>query len=270
VHGTLTWGTQCYAEQRPLDRRFRLLVPDRRGFGASPDVDDPKWTSDRPVDAEDVLGLLSEARAHLVGHSYGGVVAMLAAAARPDLVQSLTLIEPSTHMAAIDDPTVAAAVESSRAFMAGARLATPADYLRLDFDDAGCPARAGRPAEPGRPHRARRAPQLAGRHPDRPTGGGDLPQAGHHGRVGRRSAGLPTRHRRGAATGRSHGRRQNQSRSSRHPRRRPGATPRSPSPGERPAHRHVDRLERRPTSQSIDGSAGLAGDEVKVWITALR
>jgi pimeloyl-ACP methyl ester carboxylesterase len=152
VHGTLTWGTQCYAEQRPLGRRFRLLVPDRRGFGASPDLDDPKWTSDYTVDAEDVLGLLSEAPAHLVGHSYGGVVAMLAAAARPDLVQSLILIEPSAHMAAIDDPTVAAAVESSRAFMAGARLATPADYLRSAFDDAGLP----RPEPAARLNRAAR------------------------------------------------------------------------------------------------------------------
>jgi len=40
VHGTLTWGRPCYAEQRPLARRFRLLVPDRRGFGASPDLGD--------------------------------------------------------------------------------------------------------------------------------------------------------------------------------------------------------------------------------------
>jgi pimeloyl-ACP methyl ester carboxylesterase len=140
VHGTLSWGTHCYAEQRPLARRFRLLIPDRRGFGASPDLDDPSWTSDYAVDAEDVIGLLGGGAgvgAHLVGHSYGAVVAMLAAATRPDLIRSLTLIEPSAHMAAIDAPPVAAAVERSQAFMARARQATPADYLRAAFDDAG-------------------------------------------------------------------------------------------------------------------------------------
>jgi hypothetical protein len=132
------------------------------------------------------------------------------------------LIEPSPHMAAIDDPTVAAAIESSRAFMAGARQATPVDYLppRLRRRRP-VPPRAGRLAEPGRPHRARRTPLLAGRHPDHPTGESDLSQAGHHGRLGRRSAGLSTGHGRGAATGRGHGRRQDQSRSGTHPRRRP-------------------------------------------------
>ena len=51
------------------------MVVDRRGFGASPDVD----RSDYELDAVDIAGLM-EGGAHLVGHSYGGVVAMLAAA----------------------------------------------------------------------------------------------------------------------------------------------------------------------------------------------
>ena len=58
VHGTLTWATQCYAKQRPPGRRFRLLLPDRRGFGAAPDLDDPMWTNDYAVDARDVLEVL--------------------------------------------------------------------------------------------------------------------------------------------------------------------------------------------------------------------
>ena len=60
--------------QRPLAERYRLLVMDRRGFGGSPDID----RSDYEVDAADVAELLGDG-AHLVGHSYGGVVAMLAA-----------------------------------------------------------------------------------------------------------------------------------------------------------------------------------------------
>ena len=48
--------------------------------------------------------LAGEGGAHLVGHSYGGVAAMLAAALVPQSVKSLTLIEPGCYQAAADDP----------------------------------------------------------------------------------------------------------------------------------------------------------------------
>ena len=70
VHGPMTWGTACFEAQRPLARHYRLLVMDRRGFGESPDID----RSDYEVDAADVVESLGDG-AHLVGHSYGGVVA---------------------------------------------------------------------------------------------------------------------------------------------------------------------------------------------------
>ena len=44
--------------------------------------------------------------AHLVGHSFGGLVALAAAARRPDAVLSLTLIEPALHKIATGDPAV--------------------------------------------------------------------------------------------------------------------------------------------------------------------
>ena len=82
VPGTMTWGTACFEAQRPLARHYRLLVLVRRVFGESPDID----RSDYEVDALDVVELLGDG-VHLVGHSYGGVVAMLAAGcalAHPD------------------------------------------------------------------------------------------------------------------------------------------------------------------------------------------
>lgn len=150
VHGTLSWGTLTFERQRTLALRRRLLVPDRRGFGASPDLRGSRYTSDHDVDARDVIAVLGEGGGHLVGHSYGAVVAMLAAAARPDLVRSLALIEPPAHMVAIDDPVVAAAVTQARAFMALARRESAEDYLRIVFDDNGVP----RPAPPDRLLRA--------------------------------------------------------------------------------------------------------------------
>jgi pimeloyl-ACP methyl ester carboxylesterase len=89
VHGSFGWGEETWRGQRPLGDDYRLLLIDRRGFGDSPA--DGRVDFDR--DADDVAELLEDG-AHLVGHSYGGVVSLLAAARRPEAVRSLTLIEP--------------------------------------------------------------------------------------------------------------------------------------------------------------------------------
>ncbi len=132
VHGTFTWATLAFEQQRPLARHRRVLLPDRRGFGASPDLDGTDVTSDYTIDADDIVDLMAGG-AHLVGHSYGGTVAMLAAAARPERVRSLALIEPCAHTVASDDPTVARAIEDGRRFMAGARRGTPEEYVDLAY-----------------------------------------------------------------------------------------------------------------------------------------
>ncbi|MEU9123379.1 alpha/beta hydrolase [Streptomyces sp. NPDC048506] len=135
VHGTMSWGTACFAGQRPLSELFRLELVDRRGFGDSPDT--PR--SDYRTDAEDVLHLLGRG-AHLVGHSYGAAAVMLAASARPEAVQSLTLIEPSALRTAAADPTVAAALERIRAaFGAVAEEPSLEDYLRQSTEPYGLP-----------------------------------------------------------------------------------------------------------------------------------
>ncbi|MEV6849550.1 alpha/beta hydrolase [Actinoplanes sp. NPDC051411] len=136
VHGTFSWGTLTFSGQRPLAVSRRLLVPDRRGFGASPGSH-----SDYAVDATDVVGLLGSG-AHLVGHSYGGTVAMLAAAARPELVRSLTLIEPCAHQVAADVPVVAAAIEDGRRFMESARRGTAEEYIATAYGERPRPTPA--------------------------------------------------------------------------------------------------------------------------------
>ena len=89
VHGSVTNGEMTWKHQRPLADRWRLLVVDRRGYFPNP----PAEREDFEVDAADIAEILG-AGMHLVGHSYGGVVALLAAAARPAAVRSLTVIEP--------------------------------------------------------------------------------------------------------------------------------------------------------------------------------
>ncbi|AZS75318.1 alpha/beta hydrolase [Streptomyces lydicus] len=150
VHGTMSWGTECFAEQRPLAGRFRLELVDRRGFGDSPDIE----RSDYTVDADDIGQLLGSG-AHLAGHSYGAAAVMLAASARPEAVQSLTLIEPSPLRTAAAHPT------------ATVRRACPSDHPAPGLRPPRCrtpaPAPPGRRGSPCRPPRSpSRRPSVAG------------------------------------------------------------------------------------------------------------
>ena len=94
VHGSLATGAEEWEAQRTLaDEGFRLLVPDRRGNGQSPTAEGEDFLRD----GDDIAELMGDG-AHLVGHSYGGLGAMFAAARRPDATRSLTLLEPARSL----------------------------------------------------------------------------------------------------------------------------------------------------------------------------
>ena len=101
VHGALASGEAAWRRQQPLSERWTLVVPSRRGYAPNSPAD----SSDFDVDADDVAALLGTG-AHLVGHSYGGLVAALAAARRPDAVWSLCLLEPATMALLRGDPDI--------------------------------------------------------------------------------------------------------------------------------------------------------------------
>ena len=78
-----------------LDGRIRSLCYDERGQGLTDSPDVPYTIADH---AEDLVGLLDHLRwgsTVLCGLSIGGMIAMEAAARRPDLVQSLVLADTS-------------------------------------------------------------------------------------------------------------------------------------------------------------------------------
>jgi pimeloyl-ACP methyl ester carboxylesterase len=102
VNAELTWGAQ-----RPLADRFELVLPNRRGFPPGPDVERVDF-EDEAVWLEQFL----EPETHLVGHSYGGVISLLAAARHPELLRSLTVIEPPAFGVARGVPAVDEFVET--------------------------------------------------------------------------------------------------------------------------------------------------------------
>jgi pimeloyl-ACP methyl ester carboxylesterase len=133
VHGSFGWGEETWREQRPLAEGHRLLLIDRRGFGASP----PNGRVDFERDADDVAELLGEG-AHLVGHSYGGVVSLLAAARRPGAVRSVALIEPPAFGVARGDTAVEQLIRNVAA--AARSTDDPAEYRALFLQGFGFPA----------------------------------------------------------------------------------------------------------------------------------
>lgn len=96
-----------------LAGRFRTLAADLYGSGKS-----PMWPAVRPLSLADEVALLDTIlaaagrRFHLVGHSYGGAVALRAALAAPGRVESLVLFEPVLFsVLTAEDPTQPAARE---------------------------------------------------------------------------------------------------------------------------------------------------------------
>jgi pimeloyl-ACP methyl ester carboxylesterase len=138
VHGDVTSGEAAWARQRPLAERWRLLVVDRRGFGAAPAPPGHAGREDFEIDAGDVADLAAGiGPVHLVGHSYGGVVALLAADRRPGAVRSLTVIEPPAYAVARGHPAVEDLLGRQRRLVEEGQGLPPEEYLRRFLADVG-------------------------------------------------------------------------------------------------------------------------------------
>ena len=124
MHGSVVNAELTWNAQKPLAERFEIVAPNRRGFPPGPDVE--------RVDFEDEavwLEQLLEPETHVVGHSYGGVISLLAASRRPELVRSLTVIEPPAFGIARGRPGVDEFIERiDRHWSEGPR--DPGEFLR--------------------------------------------------------------------------------------------------------------------------------------------
>ena len=92
LHGGLESSESWSAQTRVLAEGHRVVLIDRRGHGRTPDVAGPityELMRDDTVACIEALGL---AGAHLVGWSDGGIVALMVAIERPDLVGRIVAI----------------------------------------------------------------------------------------------------------------------------------------------------------------------------------
>jgi pimeloyl-ACP methyl ester carboxylesterase len=98
LHGGLSDSELLLDPLEPaLSDGFRVLAFDRRGHGRTRDTDAPFHYADMATETVAAIDKLIGGPAHLVGWSDGGIVALLVALRRPDLVRTLTLIGTNYH-----------------------------------------------------------------------------------------------------------------------------------------------------------------------------
>jgi pimeloyl-ACP methyl ester carboxylesterase len=96
IHSNASTSGQWRGLMERLAPRFHVLAPDSYGSGKT-----PEWGSDRVISLRDEVELIEPvlkkagAQMTLIGHSYGGAVALVAALAHRQSVRALALYEPS-------------------------------------------------------------------------------------------------------------------------------------------------------------------------------
>ena len=94
IHGSGVAATFLPVVHDPSLEGFRLIRLHRRGYAGSTSAGDAFSIAQDAADAAALLQHLGVDRAHVVGHSAGGIVALQLALDYADLVHSLALLEP--------------------------------------------------------------------------------------------------------------------------------------------------------------------------------
>jgi pimeloyl-ACP methyl ester carboxylesterase len=115
-----SWGDhhQCDAIAARLSATCRVLSYDRRGHGASSSPGGSVVLADQVGDLSTLLSVAGRGARHVVGFGVGGTIALQLALARPDLVRSLHIHEPSLVGLLASDSTATAEFAAARALEA--------------------------------------------------------------------------------------------------------------------------------------------------------
>ena len=123
VHGSVAPGWMTWNAQKPLADRFTLVVPVRSGYPPNPPLESIDF-EDQAAELREVL----EPGDHLVGHSYGGVVSLLAAPGAE--LGSLTVLEPPAFGVARATPRLRSSSGTSPTARRRSRASTSSSSCR--------------------------------------------------------------------------------------------------------------------------------------------
>ncbi len=96
IHGALIADAfRPLLAESALTSEHRVLIYHRRGYGGSTHAPGAITVAQHAADCRALFEALCIGRAHVVGHSYGGAVALQLALDSPKLIESLALLEPA-------------------------------------------------------------------------------------------------------------------------------------------------------------------------------
>src|SRR5215210_2096272 len=91
MHGGFCTNETWRPQRADFAANHRVFLPERRAHGHTPDVEGPLSYRDMAEDTIDFLTSIVGGPAHLVGWSDGGIVALLVAIERPELVGKIAV-----------------------------------------------------------------------------------------------------------------------------------------------------------------------------------
>jgi pimeloyl-ACP methyl ester carboxylesterase len=101
IHGAFIADTfRPLLAEPSLAGHYRLILYHRRGYAGSSRASEPVSVARQAADCRTLLRHLGVDRAHVMGHSYGAIVALQLALDTPSVVHSLALLEPGLMVGA--------------------------------------------------------------------------------------------------------------------------------------------------------------------------
>ena len=101
IHGAFIADTfRPLLAEPSLAGHYRLILYHRRGYAGSSRASEPVSVARQAADCRALLRHLDVERAHVMGHSYGAIVALQLALDTPSVVHSLVLLEPGLMVGA--------------------------------------------------------------------------------------------------------------------------------------------------------------------------
>jgi 3-oxoadipate enol-lactonase len=133
LHGWMGCA-QSWVRQIPyFSRSYVVIAPDLRGFGKSSKPEHGYAFEDYARDMEALLDKLEIDRAHVLGQSFGGMIAQTLAILRPDRVQSLVL------WATRSEPTGSTSADAVAEFIRREGMPAFAEYFSGNYADEAEP-----------------------------------------------------------------------------------------------------------------------------------
>lgn len=131
IHGAIIADTfRPLLAEPSLTNRFRLINYHRRGYAGSDAAVGPDSLERQAADCRALLAALGVTRAHVVGHSSGGAIALQLALDSPGVVNSLVVLEPALAIGTSGEAYRAALARGREGFRTAAPAVVVDEFLQ--------------------------------------------------------------------------------------------------------------------------------------------